>query len=157
QAYRRQRLVGGRRNLPDRLGVEPVRKFVTSGLVLMVVVTLLASAAWASGTAPESRESQSANPLPAPTRAQVQRIVRRFYDVNHAPGVLVGIWSPKGTFVSATGVADLATGTPLSPDMQFKIGSQTKSFTENLILQLVGEKKVSLDDHISKWVAGVPN
>ena len=41
--------------------------------------------------------------------------------------------------------------------MQFKIASQTKAFTANLILQLVGEGKVSFDDHISKWVAGVPN
>ena len=41
--------------------------------------------------------------------------------------------------------------------MQFKIASQTKTFTANLILQLVGDGKVSLDDHISKWVAGVPN
>ena len=46
---------------------------------------------------------------------------------------------------------------PLSTDMQFKIASQTKAFTANLVLQLVGEGKVSLDDHISKWVAGVPN
>jgi len=46
---------------------------------------------------------------------------------------------------------------PLTTDMQFKIASQSKAFTGNLILQLVGEGKVSLDDHISKWVAGVPN
>src|SRR5262249_36386762 len=142
---------------PDRWGWTPVRKFVTSGLVLAVVVTLLASAGWASGTPLEGRDPTStSNPLPAATRAKVERIVRQFQDTNHTPGVLVGIWSPKGTFVSATGVADQATGTPLSPDMQFKIGSQTKSFTESLILQLVGEGKVSLDDHISKWVAGGP-
>ena len=41
--------------------------------------------------------------------------------------------------------------------MQFKIASQTKSFTGNLVLQLVGEGKVSLDDHISTWIKGVPN
>ena len=41
--------------------------------------------------------------------------------------------------------------------MQFKIASQTKTFTANLILQLVGEGKISLSDHISKWIAGVPN
>ncbi len=92
-----------------------------------------------------------------PTLARVQRTIRQFQDVNHTPGVLVGIWSPRGTFVSATGVADLATRAPLRPDMQFKIASQTKTFTSNLILQLVGEGKVSLGDHISKWVAGVPN
>ncbi|MFF4433884.1 serine hydrolase domain-containing protein [Streptomyces sp. NPDC001513] len=95
--------------------------------------------------------------LDAPTRAKVKQIVRRFQDTNRTPGVLVGIWSPKGTFVSATGVADLATGAPLRADMQFKIASQTKTFTANLVLQLVGEGKVALDDHISKWVAGVPN
>jgi D-alanyl-D-alanine carboxypeptidase len=41
--------------------------------------------------------------------------------------------------------------------MQFKIASQTKTFTADLILQLVGERKISLGDHISKWIAGVPN
>jgi D-alanyl-D-alanine carboxypeptidase len=41
--------------------------------------------------------------------------------------------------------------------MQFKIASQAKAFTGNLILQLVGEGKVSLGDLISKWVSGVPN
>jgi D-alanyl-D-alanine carboxypeptidase len=41
--------------------------------------------------------------------------------------------------------------------MQFKIASQTKSFTGNLVLQLVSEGTVSLDDHISQWIEGVPN
>jgi D-alanyl-D-alanine carboxypeptidase len=126
--------------------------------VLIVVAALVASATWASGTTRAPRQAQSAgSSLPAPTRAEVERIIRTFQDTNHTPGVLVGIWSPKGTFVSATGVADLATGAPLKPDMQFKIASQTKAFTANLILQLIGEKKVSFDDHISKWVSGVPN
>src|SRR5215813_6910743 len=118
---------------------------------LLLTGALAASACGSSGNSTASR------PLDAPTHAKVEQIVAQFQRTNQTPGVLVGIWSPKGTFVSATGVADQATGTPLSPDMQFKIGSQTKSFTENLILQLVGEGKVSLDDHISKWVAGVPN
>jgi len=59
--------------------------------------------------------------------------------------------------VSAAGVADISTKAPLEPDMQFKIASQTKTFTANLILQLVGEHKMALDDHIAKWVKGVPN
>src|SRR5262245_2520552 len=126
--------------------------------MLSVLVTLIASGCWASGTPPERGDPQSASrPLPARTRAKVEQIIRQFLDTNHNPGVLIGIWSPRGTFVSARGVADLATGAPLTTDMQFKIASQTKAFTAVLILQLVGEKKVSLDDHISRWVAGVPN
>jgi D-alanyl-D-alanine carboxypeptidase len=87
----------------------------------------------------------------------VQKIVRRVLAANHTPGVLVGIWSPRGTFVRAFGVADIATGAPLQTNMQFKIGSQTKAFVATLVLQLVGEGKVSLDDRISEWVEGVPN
>jgi D-alanyl-D-alanine carboxypeptidase len=87
----------------------------------------------------------------------VRQTVRQYKARTRTPGVLVGIWSPKGTFVSATGVADLKTGRRLTADMQFKIASQAKAFTGDLILQLVGEGKVHLGDHISKWVAGVPN
>ena len=120
-------------------------------LLVAVLVSASALAAW--GSASEA----ASNRLSGPARAEVERVVRQFKATNQTPGVLVGIWSPKGNFVAARGVADLATGTPLDPDMQFKIASQTKTFTANLILQLVGEKKVSLDDHISRWVAGVPN
>jgi D-alanyl-D-alanine carboxypeptidase len=105
----------------------------------------------------ERERRRAEGPLPARTRAKVEETVRQFKDRTHTPGVLVGIWSPRGKFVSAKGVANLATGQPLSTRMQFKIASQTKAFTGNLILQLVGQGKVSLDDHISKWVAGVPN
>ena len=117
------------------------------------------SASWASAAtaAPRSREHPATRPLPARIQAKVRKTVRLFRDRTRAPGVMVGIWSPRGTFVSATGVADLANKKPLRTNMQFKIASQTKAFTEDLILQLVGQGKVSLDDHISKWVAGVPN
>lgn len=125
---------------------------------LVVAGALVASACGSSSTTTSaSGTGTSSAPLDPSTLAKVQQTVRTFQDTNRAPGVLVGIWSPKGTFVSATGVADLATGMPLTTDMQYKIASQTKAFTGNLILQLVGEGKVSLDDHISKWVAGVPN
>jgi D-alanyl-D-alanine carboxypeptidase len=87
----------------------------------------------------------------------VDAVVRRFQNVNRTPGVLVGIWTPTETFITASGIADLASGAPLTTDMQFKIASQTKTFTANLILQLVGEGRVSLDDHIANWVTGVPN
>jgi D-alanyl-D-alanine carboxypeptidase len=123
---------------------------------LVLAGLLAASACGSSGDSAAPGDTEGA-PLDAPTQAKVEQIVRQFQDTNHTPGVLVGIWRPDGTFVSATGVADLATGRPLGADMQFKIASQTKTFTANLVLQLVGEGRVSLADHISRWVAGVPN
>ena len=93
----------------------------------------------------------------AATVKRLDELVRRFQDVNQTPGALIGIWSPQGTYISPTGVADVTTKAPLELDMQFKIASQTKSFTGNLALQLVSEGEVDLDDHISKWIDGVPN
>ena len=117
-----------------------------------------ASAGWASAALREGRDRKSASsPLPAPTRAQGRSessvSSRTGIHTPRSPGRHL---EPKGTFVSATGVADLATGTPLRPDMQFKIASQTKTFTANLVLQLVGEGKVS-STTTSPNGCGVPN
>jgi D-alanyl-D-alanine carboxypeptidase len=110
---------------------------------VVVVVGALFGAALASVSSGASAASCSGGraatrPLPLRTLARVRQAVRRFKDINHTPGVLIGIWSPRGRFVSATGVADLKTGRRLTTNMQFKIASQTKAFTNDLILQLVG-------------------
>lgn len=39
----------------------------------------------------------------------------------------------------------------------FRIGSVTKTYVAAVILRLVGAGKLSLDDHLDKWVSGVPN
>jgi D-alanyl-D-alanine carboxypeptidase len=117
--------------------------------------TLALTACGSSGSV--SPAASRGGALDPTTRASVERIVRQFQQKNHTPAVMVGIWGPRGNFVSASGVADLTTGAPLRTDMQFKIASQTKAFTADLILQLIGDGKVSFDDHVSKWVAGVPN
>jgi D-alanyl-D-alanine carboxypeptidase len=127
--------------------------------VALVVLFVGAAAFGSSGASAGARAARPAasGPLPPRTLAKVRRTVRLFKQRTGSPGVLVGIWSPKGTFVSAWGVADLKTGRRLTTNMQFKIASQTKAFTGDLILQLVGEGKVHLGDHISKWIKGVPN
>jgi D-alanyl-D-alanine carboxypeptidase len=130
------------------------------GALALIFASLAGASAFGSSEAKAASPSGAGTAnglLPAPTLARVRQIVRRFQTTNRTPGVMVGIWSPRGRFVSATGVANLTTGTRLKANMQFKIASQTKTFTSDLILQLVGEHKLSFGDHISKWIAGVPN
>lgn len=141
------------------------RRWAALVAVLAAVGLLAASgcsgdASDAAGTSTSTVGSATAGTSPQLDEATVQRLdelVREFQEVNQTPGALIGIWSPQGTYVSATGVSDLATDAPLEPDMQFKIASQTKSFTGNLVLQLISEGKLELDDHISGWIDGVPN
>lgn len=74
------------------------------------------------------------------------------------PGAVVGLWMPgKGCYVRASGVADTATRKPMFADTFVRIGSETKTFTVTALLQLVDDRRVRLDDPISKYILGVPN
>jgi D-alanyl-D-alanine carboxypeptidase len=56
---------------------------------------------------------------------------------------------------AASGVADLATKRPISPTDRFRIGSMTKAYISTVVLQLAGERRLSLDDTVERWLPGV--
>jgi D-alanyl-D-alanine carboxypeptidase len=56
---------------------------------------------------------------------------------------------------SRAGVGDLARGTPVPLDGHFRMGSNTKTFVAVVVLQLVGEGRLSLDDTVERWLPGV--
>ena len=73
------------------------------------------------------------------------------------PGAIVGVRSPKGTYINAYGLSDRDAGVPMTADLHTRIGSVTKTFTGTVILQLAEEGKLSLDDTIDEYWPGVPN
>ncbi|MFF7178558.1 serine hydrolase [Streptomyces sp. NPDC008121] len=74
------------------------------------------------------------------------------------PGVVVGLWMPgQGSYVRASGVADTATGEPMTTDTHIRIGSETKTFTVTALLELVDDGRLRLDDPVSTYIRGVPN
>lgn len=127
------------------------------------------AAGWAAGAPPLPAVSAAPTPSPSPSGNDVRELtpaVQRQLDtavqdvmrVAHVPGVTVGLWTPgKGQYVRSFGVADKATGRPMSPDLYMRIGSETKTFTVTALLELVDQGKVGLDDTIDKYVDGVPN
>lgn len=54
------------------------------------------------------------------------------------------------------GMADLARATPVSPATNFRLASVSKQFTAAAILLLAEQGKLSLDDPVRKWFAGLP-
>lgn len=59
---------------------------------------------------------------------------------------------------AASGVADLKTKRPIRATDRFRIGSITKSFVSTVVLQLAGERRLTLDDTVERWLPGVvPN
>lgn len=98
-----------------------------------------------------------ANPaVQADIAAAVQRDRARFGGRTPIPGTLIGVWDDQGHgYVRAFGYANLAKKVSLTAADHFRIGSNTKTFVVSVLLQLVGEKKLSLDDPLSRFNLGV--
>ncbi|MEU9048498.1 serine hydrolase domain-containing protein [Kitasatospora sp. NPDC048343] len=72
------------------------------------------------------------------------------------PGVLASVTGRDGRPHSYTaGVGDLATGAKVPVDGQIRIGSNTKTFTAVVVLQLVAEGKVGLDSPVDTYLPGL--
>ncbi|MCX4528776.1 MULTISPECIES: serine hydrolase [unclassified Streptomyces] len=72
------------------------------------------------------------------------------------PGALASVKDREGrTRTYTAGVGDLATGAKVPADGQVRIGSNTKTFTAVVVLQLVGEGKIDLDGMVDDYLPGL--
>ncbi|MRH89685.1 serine hydrolase [Nocardia sp. SYP-A9097] len=64
-------------------------------------------------------------------------------------GVQARVITPDGReLVATSGTADLDTGGPIPSDAYFRMASTSKTFIATVVLQLVGEGRLSLDDTV---------
>ena len=69
------------------------------------------------------------------------------------PGVVALVTDRDHVLYSnAFGVADVATGRPLTPDALFRIASMTKPITSVALMQLVEQGRIGLDDPAEKYL-----
>ncbi|MFN0013456.1 MAG: serine hydrolase [Saprospiraceae bacterium] len=98
----------------------------------------------------------SAQPSNEALEAAFDKIcMKKFPDDGPGSAVLIA----KGgqvVYQKAFGLDDLDKKTPLRPDMVFRIGSVTKQFTVVAILQLVQQKKIALQDDITRFIPDYP-
>jgi D-alanyl-D-alanine carboxypeptidase len=91
------------------------------------------------------------------TKPDLDAALKKSFKESDAPGVVAAVQTPDYTWVRAMGVADRASGKPMTPEVHHRIGSVTKTFTATLLLKAADEGLLSLDDPIDKYVKGVPN
>lgn len=72
-----------------------------------------------------------------------------------APGVAARVTDERGVTQAASGVADQQDGRSMRPTLHFRIGSVTKPYVATVVLQLVGEGRLSLDDTVERWLPGI--
>ncbi|MER5601958.1 serine hydrolase [Streptomyces sp. NPDC002265] len=151
------RRVGRRRNAA-------VGAAVATGVLL--AVSPMAHALDSAGHQPAAVSVKPAKPASADfvarkltpaVRARVDRAIQQVMAQAKVPGVVASVSIPgKGTYERAFGVADTKTRAPMTTNVNMRVGSITKTFTATAVLQLADQKKLKLDDPISKYVPGVP-
>lgn len=79
------------------------------------------------------------------------------WNSTHSPGCAVGV-SREGRvlFTRGYGMANLETGTPITPQTIFESGSVAKQFTATAVLLLALDGKFSLDDPVRRYLPEMP-
>jgi CubicO group peptidase (beta-lactamase class C family) len=70
------------------------------------------------------------------------------------PGAVLGIWADGEQTLAACGVLNTATGVEATADSLFQIGSITKVWTATMIVQLIEERRLSLETPVSEVLPG---
>lgn len=124
------------------LDVMIIRRSWWSAALLGLAVASLPSAA------------ASAASVPSGLARSVQRDADALRDAG-VTGVAVRLETPRGTVTARSGVGDLATRRPVPKNGYLRLGSTTKTFVATVVLQLVGEKRISLDQTVEQLLPGV--
>ena len=118
-------------------------KKIFLGLTLMVLL---------SGCFTSQKDLQS---FPPKTTVEIQSIMDEKVADGFPPGMVVWIEGPEYRFEGASGLANVADNTPMSPDGAFRVGSITKMFTATVIVKLAEDGVLTLDDPVSLWLPEV--
>src|SRR5262245_14019056 len=89
----------------------------------------------------------------SPENTAIDSSLREAVERKDVPGVVALVTDRERVlYQGAFGVADVATGRPLTQDAIFRIASMTKPVTSVALMQLVEQGRIGLDDPASKYL-----
>ncbi len=124
---------------------------------------MLASCTAASGgsSTPVATSAPPSSPEGEPTvtvdEASLVETFDRMAEEMHIPGAVLLLRTPEGEFAHTYGNRELGGDDPVTLDDHIRVGSNTKTMTGTVILQLVQEGAIALDDPVSDYRPDVPN
>jgi CubicO group peptidase (beta-lactamase class C family) len=95
-----------------------------------------------------------AQPLTPAEAAQIDQIVTRELAADQVPSAEIAIVR-DGKIVLNKAYGRASATLPASPNLPYQIASNSKQFTAMAIVILQDEGKLSLDDHVSKYIPGI--
>jgi D-alanyl-D-alanine carboxypeptidase len=128
-----------------------IRRSWLSAAVLALTVSSLPSVTASAAPRPSGTASSASASAQS---SSLQRDADALRDTG-VTGVAVRLDTPDGTVTARSGVGDLVTRRPVAEDGYLRLGSTTKTFVATVVLQLVGEKRISLDQTVEQLLPGV--
>ncbi|MBD0838615.1 serine hydrolase domain-containing protein [Streptomyces sp. TRM68416] len=125
------------------------------GLAALVVATVLATVPAAAAHVPGSRSGGDCG-----THERTRQALRVLTDRDGITGAAVLVSDPAADepcrrLAETAGTADLRTGRPMDTVDRLRVGSVTKTFTAALVLQLVAERRLSLEAPVDRYLPGL--
>ena len=124
--------------------------------VVRRVIAVICALVMLTGCSPALPPEPPTTTTDSATADAVMRIVRDTMTQAHLKAVIVRV-TVDGNEVVTQAVGESMTGVPATTGMHFRNGAVAISYVSTLLLKLVDEKKVSLDDKLSKWLPEVPH
>jgi CubicO group peptidase (beta-lactamase class C family) len=108
----------------------------------LLILVLIAKPSLAQGQRTEYRD--------------LQKVVLRELRETHTPGAAVAIVrGDRVIYAKGFGISNVETGSPVTPDMLFRVGSITKMLTASVLVSLSEEGKIALDAPVGDFVRGL--
>src|SRR5215471_295585 len=122
-------------------------------MVAVSVASVAVLSSLVTAAAPAGAAVRAGAPAPSAFQAAIQQIVH-----DGVPGAIGLARHGSQVTVATSGLADVATQTPMAPGDRVRVGSVTKTFVATVVLQLVAEHRLALSDTVGRWLPGlVPN
>jgi CubicO group peptidase (beta-lactamase class C family) len=134
----------------------PPPKWRTRRCLLAFAGVLALCAACAGPSNPETGAASQATSADSAEVEAVMHVVDAIRTSAHLKAVIVRV-TIDGREVVTRAVGDSMAGVPATTDMHFRNGAVAISYVATLLLKLVDEKKVGLDDKVSKWLPDIPH
>lgn len=128
-----------------------------------VLAAALPALAFTASGSPKSAMAASRQATPAASQAdgnleaRLRPIIEQKMSELLVPGAVVLVRTPAEEYVQAFGTRTIGQDDPVTIDDNFRIGSNTKTMSGTVLLQLVQEGLISLDDPVSKYREDIPN
>jgi len=121
--------------------------------LLAIACALVALTGCAPGALPVETPTSTTDTAKADA---VMRIVRDTMAQDHLKAVIVRV-TEDGKEIVTQAVGESMPGVPATTAMHFRNGAVAISYVSTLLLKLVDEKRVSLDDKLSKFLPEIPH